>query len=188
MDLSDLELVAQATSKERNLEVPPASTAESAESPAGPTTQANGQEKLGDPQIARELDDHSKALRDLGDLDLEEVDLSCICPADLIMLQTLIDALAISEPARIAPLSAGNASGHERGESDGDINAGEGGEGDAASDVEIMRILGQMNAADHVADDLEEKLDRLLESLGKVEAEIDGPAAEEQGGRQENVT
>ncbi|WVR05057.1 hypothetical protein IAU60_002069 [Kwoniella sp. DSM 27419] len=51
------------------------------------------------------------------------------------------------------------------------------------SDEGIMDILSQMDAADGVADDLEGRLDRLLEMLGGVEGEILGDAA----GREDNA-
>lgn len=40
------------------------------------------------------------------------------------------------------------------------------------TDEEVAQLLAQMDVADHVADDLEGKLDRLLANLGKVEEEI----------------
>jgi hypothetical protein len=39
-------------------------------------------------------------------------------------------------------------------------------------DLRIAEILAQMDAAGEVADDLEEKLDLLLENLGKAEVEM----------------
>ncbi len=49
------------------------------------------------------------------------------------------------------------------------LSRGDSAEGD---DLKVAEIMKQMDVAGEVADDLEGKLDRLLESLGKVEEEI----------------
>jgi len=74
---------------------------------------------------------------------LSNLDLSTLTPSDRQALQPILDALALSGPNF----------------EDGD-------------DLRISELLAQMNAAGEVADDLEGKLDRLLENLGKVEEEI----------------
>ncbi|WVQ71503.1 hypothetical protein IAR50_001041 [Cryptococcus sp. DSM 104548] len=86
---------------------------------------------------------------------LPNVDPSTLLPADLASLHPLLASLSLSAE---------------------DL--------DNLDEGEIGAILGQLEAADGVADDLEGKLDRLLEMLGGVEEEIverqgDGEAKEE---------
>jgi hypothetical protein len=71
------------------------------------------------------------------------LDLSNLTPQDRELLKPLIDALSMD--------------GGEEGEDE---------------EIRIADILAQMDVAGEVADDIEGKLDRLLESLGKVEQEI----------------
>ncbi|TYJ55363.1 hypothetical protein B9479_003978 [Cryptococcus floricola] len=74
---------------------------------------------------------------------LSNVDPSSLLPADLASLHPLLSSLSLS-PEDLDNLDEG----------------------------EIGAILGQLEAADGVADDLEGKLDKLLEMLGGVEEEI----------------
>jgi hypothetical protein len=71
------------------------------------------------------------------------LDLSKLSPADAAAMQPLLDALQLGL--------------------DGDSEE---------DDLRIAEILAQMDAAGEVADDLEEKLDLLLENLGKAEVEM----------------
>ncbi|ODO03494.1 hypothetical protein L198_02341 [Cryptococcus wingfieldii CBS 7118] len=84
---------------------------------------------------------------------LPNVDPSSLLPADLASLHPLLASLSLS-PEDLDNLDEG----------------------------EIGAILGQLEAADGVADDLEGKLDRLLEMLGGVEEEIVEGKAELQEG------
>jgi len=55
----------------------------------------------------------------------------------------------------------------------GTLGDEEGGEGEGEDDLKIMELLQQMEAAGLVADDLEGRLDALLENLGETEREIE---------------
>ncbi|KAL7422190.1 hypothetical protein Q5752_002836 [Cryptotrichosporon argae] len=76
-------------------------------------------------------------------LDLSSLDLSSLSLADRAAIQPILDALVASAGA------------------DGDI------------DIDVDGILAQMDAADGVADALEERLDKLLESLGRDQAGLE---------------
>ncbi|ORX39735.1 hypothetical protein BD324DRAFT_678837 [Kockovaella imperatae] len=176
MDMSDLDLVAQATARER---IPGGSVSGSKEFttsvPVLPVdTLSNGRVNGKESSAQRseeENDETMRALRDLGDLEIDDVDLSSLSPQDLEVLRPLIEALRISDPSMLPP-------GLGR-----DEDGGQGAEGEGEGDLEIARILAQMDAAEHVADDLDGRLDKLLANLGKVEEEIgqgpeDGKAEE----------
>ncbi|KAK8869936.1 hypothetical protein IAR55_000504 [Kwoniella newhampshirensis] len=76
----------------------------------------------------------------------DDIDLSSLSPEELQILQPLLSALSLSAERQ--------------------------GEGDEGDELQIQSILAQLEAADGVADDLESKLDKLLETLGGVEKEI----------------
>ena len=77
---------------------------------------------------------------------LASIDLSALSPSELSLLQPLLDALNSSARSP-----------------DGE---------DGIGDAEIEALMAQMDVAGEVADEIEGKLDRLLENLGKVEEEI----------------
>lgn len=80
--------------------------------------------------------------------ELQDLDLSSLSPAELALLQPLIDALRISE------------------------------NGDDVDELGMEEILRQMEVADGVADELEGRLDGLLERLGGLGQEIEGGLGE----------
>jgi hypothetical protein len=146
--LSDLELVAQAMAP-TNLprpanQTPPSQLQTQSEAPAQLQTRQPTNTTTTDPPATQP--NLNAILPDLSELG---IDLSSLSPAELTALQPIIDALTNSSLNDTA------------------------GEGDDEDDLKIAELLQQMEAAGLVADDLEGKLDALLENLGETEREIE---------------
>lgn len=152
--LSDLDLVAQAMGSTQ-----PASQQQSesqsqsksqpqqqSQSQSQPQRQAQSAQSDNETITAQTAPDRDQPLPDLSSLG---IDLSTLSSAELAALKPIIDVL-------------GGTSGDEEGE-----------EGEGEDDLKIMELLQQMEAAGLVADDLEGRLDALLENLGETEREIE---------------
>ncbi|RSH91216.1 hypothetical protein EHS25_009515 [Saitozyma podzolica] len=122
-----------------------------------------------------------------GDSDLlADIDLSPLSPSDLAMLQPLLSALR--RPTTRGVPGAANADLNRNG--DGPLGADEETETD---EYEMAQILAQMDAAGQVADELEDRLDRFIELLGKQVGDAEGDEVEgdevevEEAGEEEAV-
>lgn len=156
--LSDLELVAQAmapTNPVQSVSQTPTSQPQTQSrnvphSQPPTQTQVQSQQPSGPTTTAPPIQLELESL--LPDLSALGIDLSSLTPGELRALQPIIDALAAG--------------------SNTNDGAQEGGK-EEEDDLKIAELLQQMEAAGLVADDLEGKLDALLENLGETEREIE---------------
>lgn len=157
-DLSDLELVAQAmapTNQPRSTESQPARAIQ----PAGSEHTKNGlqpSEATAPPSRPAAFPSGSSAAGSPVPIDapgpaslglpegLADLDLSSLSPADMELLRPLLAAM----------------------------NLASGAGGDEDDDARIGELLAQMDAAGEVADELEDKLDKLIAQLGAEEKQI----------------
>ena len=187
-DQSDLDLVAQAMAptepKQHSAPAPktppraaPSFTAPPPPPTSPPSTDPRPNSKNNDPPAtATATVDNADNIDDTDEVEnpLEGIDLSTLSPADLTLLQPIIAALNLNEQPDV-----GNEKGQDEQEQDG---------------LRIADILAQMDAADNVADELEGKLDKLLENLGMAEKEmekevvVDGGDAEDKRKKMDGET
>ncbi|GFZ46266.1 hypothetical protein JCM24511_04513 [Saitozyma sp. JCM 24511] len=204
MELSDLELVAQAMeSTTITYHSAPARDVSSVQpqpgigesrtnglQPASPPTDTQSQSRPAVPNPDPAIDGDSLVPLDAGsdgDSDLlADIDLSALSPSDLEMLQPLLFALR-RPTARGVP---GEASADSIRIGDEPLGA----DGETETDeYEMAQILAQMDAAGQVADELEDRLDRFIELLGKQVGDAEGGELEgdevevEETGEEEEV-
>lgn len=162
-DLSDLDLVAQAMAP-TNQPRPTESRSARAVQPAGSEPAKNGlqpNESTAPPSrsasgpSSSDTTSHveNSGVAPLGIPDsLADLDMSSLSPADMELLRPLLAAM----------------------------NLASGAGGDEDDDARIGELLAQMDAAGEVADELEDKLDKLIAQLGAEEKQIqDGLPADQ---------
>ena len=173
--MSDLELVAEATRNEREAQP----TSQSIQNSAAKTDNAPASGSASRNHESSTMTTSSHLLEEPDDTAEKEdhLDLASLTPDDRAMLQPLIDTLRISDPSRL-PTNSVSQNGITH--TEGHPGRKEGEEEPEDDEIQIAQILAQMDAADHVADDLEGKLDQLLANLGRVEAEL-GAQEEKKG-------
>jgi hypothetical protein len=202
MELSDLELVAQAmesttityhaaTARDISSVQPQPGIGETRTNgiqPASPpvTSQSRSRPAVPDPNPTVDGDAilaPEPGLDGESDL-LADIDLSALSPSDLAMLQPLLSALRRPTTRGVPGVAISDSN------RDGAAEEGEEGEPD---EYEMAQILAQMDAAGHVADELEDRLDRFIELLGKQVGDVEGEDAEgdevevEETGEEETV-